>query len=102
MLSLSERNVRGVQLGRSNQVLAYSDNPMQPSKVTYYLPCYVRLKAKGITKLSIQEHEATVSGTLLIDFYYGEMDKKILNQFIGKGKKAILVQFDYQESIELR
>ena len=71
MLSLSERNVGGVKLGFTNQVLMQVDQPESPSKVTYFLPCYVRFKVKGITKLSIQEHEAAISGTLLIDFYYG-------------------------------
>jgi hypothetical protein len=36
--------------------------------------------------------EGTVTGTLLFSFYYGSIDRSIIEEFVGEGKgKAILL-----------
>jgi hypothetical protein len=44
----------------------------------------------------------TISGTLLFSFYYGNLDRKIVDQFVGEGSKSILIQFSRQESLQLK
>lgn len=44
----------------------------------------------------------TISGTFLFSFYYGNLDRKIVDQFVNEGSKAILIQFSRQESLQLK
>lgn len=69
-------------------------------KVTYYLPCYVRFKVKELINVDIDDLTASVSGTLLFSFCYGNMDEELVDAFL-EGDKHILLQFSRQESIEL-
>lgn len=66
------------------------------NRTLIYLPCYVRFKVKEIISIDIEGLQGTVSGTLLFSFYYGDLDDKILKQFIGDGDKSILLQFSRQ------
>ena len=75
---------------------------MKKKKILYYLPCYVRFKVKELLNINIEELTATVSGTLLVTIYYGNMNKSIVDQFTGEGSKAILLQFSRQESMLLQ
>ena len=53
--------------------------------------------------IDISGLEANISATLLFSFYYGVLDEGILEQFVGEdAKKAILLMFSRQESLELR
>lgn len=82
----------------TNEVLRES----KKKKTIYYIPCYVRFKVKELLNINIDDLTATVSGTLLVTIYYGNMDRKIVDQFTGEGNKAILLQFSRQESILLQ
>jgi hypothetical protein len=62
----------------------------------------VRFKVKDVDQIDVTGLHGTISGTLLFTFYYGNLDKKIVNQFVGKGSKAILIQFSRQESLLLK
>jgi hypothetical protein len=72
------------------------------NRTLYYLPCYIRFKVKEISSLDIEGLQAVISGTLLFSFYYGNLDRRIVDQFVGDGSKAILLQFSRQESLQLR
>jgi hypothetical protein len=43
----------------------------------------VRFKVKELLNINIEELTATVSGTLLVTIYYGNMSKSIVDQFTG-------------------
>lgn len=48
--------------------------------------------------------EGTVTGTLLFSFYYGNIDKKLIDEFAGnqKDKEAsILLEFNQEDSLLL-
>lgn len=60
------------------------------------MPCYVRFKVKEIEAIDIEGLQGTISGTLLFSFYYGNLDRHIIDQFVGEGSKAILIQFSRQ------
>ena len=47
-------------------------------KITYYLPCYVRLRVKNIKEFQIESLSGVVSATLLFGFYYGILPNDIL------------------------
>lgn len=47
----------------------------------YYLPCYVRLKVKAITEMSLEERKGSFSGTLIFSFYYEGLPEEVLDQF---------------------
>jgi len=69
----------------------------EDQKICYYLPCYVRFKVKEIGEVNIEGLKGAVSGTLLFSFYYGDMPKKLVKQFVGKNtEKSILLQFSRQ------
>jgi hypothetical protein len=71
--------------------------------LTYYLPCYIRFLVKEIDKVNAAEMEATLSGTLLFSFYYGNIDRSIIEEFVGEEKKkAILLEFNQGDSIVLK
>ena len=53
---------------------------------------------KELLSVDIEGLTASVSGTLLFSFHYGNLDEDIVSQFVG-GDKAILLQFSRQESI---
>ena len=72
------------------------------SRTLYYLPCYVRFKVKELVHIDIERLQATVSGTLLFSFYYGNLERGILDQFVGDGSKAILLQFSRQDALLLK
>jgi hypothetical protein len=54
------------------------------------------LKVKDVDEINVEKLHGTISGTLLFTFYYGSLDRKIVDQFSGKGSKAILIQFNRQ------
>jgi hypothetical protein len=61
-------------------------------EITYYLPCYVRFLIKEIERVSAGDMEASLAGTLLFSFYYGSIDREVIEEFVGEGKsKAILL-----------
>ena len=62
----------------------------------------MRLKVKEILNINIDNLTATIAGTLLISFYYGNLDPRILGQFTGEANKAILVQLSRMEPILLK
>jgi len=55
---------------------------------------------KELISVDIDGLTASVSGTLLFSFFYGEMDEELVNSFL-EGDKHILLQFSRQEAIEL-
>jgi hypothetical protein len=91
--------------GESDMDSEFSTNEvLQEEKRTrsiIYLPCYVRFKVKEISKIDIEGLNGEVSGTLLFTFYYGAVDRAIIDRFVG-GENAILLNFSHQESILLK
>ena len=72
-------------------------------KITYFLPCYVRIKVKSVKQLEIESLSGMISGTLLFSFYYGNLPRYLIDQFTGPdATKSILLQLGRQESIELK
>ena len=69
-------------------------------KNTYFLPCYVRFKVKELINVNIDDLTASVSGTLLFSFSYGNLNPKFVDKFV-EGDKSILLQFSRQESLQL-
>jgi len=65
------------------------------------LPCYVRFKVKELINIDVSDLTATVSGTLLVSIYYGNLSMDIVKPF-SKGNKPIMIQFSRQESILLK
>jgi hypothetical protein len=53
------------------------------TRTLYYLPCYVRFKVKELLNIDIEGLQSSVAGTLLFSFYYGNLDRAILEQFVG-------------------
>ena len=94
-------------MSKSNgEEAAFSTNRVikeeKKNRTLYYLPCYVRFKVKEILTIDIAALQATISGTLLFSFSYGNLGRDIVDQFVGEGAKAILLQFGRQDSLELR
>jgi hypothetical protein len=73
--------------------------------LVYYLPCYVRFLVKEIKNVDAEGMEATVAGTLLFSFYYGNVEQELIQAFAGEGGEqlsAILLEFNQEDSIFLR
>jgi hypothetical protein len=71
--------------------------------VVYYLPCYVRFLVKEIKSVDVETMEATVSGALLFSFYYGKVDRALVDLFVGESAEtAILLEFNQEDSVVLK
>lgn len=66
------------------------------------MPCYVRFKVKELLNIDIEGLQGQVSGTLLFSFYYGNLSRDIVDQFVGEADKGILLQFSRQDSVLLK
>jgi hypothetical protein len=58
---------------------------------------------KEIENVSAEGMEASLIGTLLFSFYYGQLARETIEEFVGEGGgKRIFLEFNKEESIELK
>lgn len=66
--------------------------------LTYYLPCYMRIKLKNIKEMELAELKAEVNATLLLTIYYGPLPSGVVKQI----KKNLILLFDRNEALSLK
>jgi hypothetical protein len=73
-------------------------------ETTSYMPCYIRLLLKQIEKISVEDMEAEIQGTLIFTFNFNGIPEDLIKRFTGKEEKdpAIMLEFNKEDSILLK